>query len=904
MPTVEEILGEKVDVTSVLGPKPVTEEVAPKLSGGEDRIEYVKSQYRAMTGEEFPEVSKIPPSIRAIPPTLWELVKTQVPGMRLFSDEFKQSPWWLNTPDLPPEFDVNEFSLSDIEKLYEENLRGKPESKESIIAEEMTNLASFIFFPTQMKMLGEFIGPTVQKYAPKLYNILTKEIKLGRKVGKAPKKEEIPEEITELTDVVEEPKLGTVKAKVERPSGNVPPPEPEGIPLNPETPFESTVKYDPHMAMAEAGTESMVEQGIKRDPSKLMVEQLVDEWLKNPSEYKNIISKYGMTPQEWANLMREQASSWGRKLGELGIEAKRLGREIPEIGEALEELAAISKAGSPWDKLQNGWKNIDRVRRGILVSQLSTAMRNAFTQAGRVGLDIPEKAMSYFLGKLFGLNPKGSPLDGVEQFMRVLQRGESKRITEEVLRSFPKQYTRLYATYMSDIEAGTVGQTVSRGVDILNTANRFQEYLFRNGVFAASLEQELRSQGMDLMGIIASRTVKNIPREIINKAVDNALEKTFATAPKYGTLGKKFVDFITSMPGATFVLPFPRFIVNSLKFNFEYSPFGILKLLSPAERKAFAAGDVQVLSRAILGSTMLATAYQIRNSKYAGEKWYEIKAGDKTVNMMAYNPFGAYLFVADIIKKYKDGTLYSLTGKDVSMGVLSSNLRAGTGLYAIDEILNALSKTGDSQKAAELLKTFMGEIAGGFLTPMNQVKELLYGFDEYAVREKRTEPFMGPIKEKIPVIEKTLPVLYTPTRAGPMTREKPALRQATGVILRTKNVFEKEIDRLGFSYQEIFHSTGDPEADNTIKKYMGIMAENIAIPFIKSEEYKALTDGQKALVLANLLHEMRITGKEAAEEENPNLFARIKLERTPKREQILLQEQGINIQDLEKQLTQ
>lgn len=896
MSTVEEVLGEKqVDVTSILGPKPEMEEGLPKLPAeADDRTEYIKDQYRTMTGQDFPEVSKIPPSIRAIPPALWDLVKSQIPGMRVFSEEFKQSPWWISMPDLPPEFDVNEFSLSDIEKIYEEHLSGKTESKAGIISEEMTNIASFMFFPTQMKMLGELVGPVVKRYAPKLYNILLKEIKLGKKIGKIPEKKQPPEEIIELTE--------EIKLKPTKPDA-VPSSESE-VPLRPESPFESTVKHDPHKAMAEAATESMVEQGIKRDTSKLMTEQLVEEWLKNPSDYKAIIERYGMTPQEWANLMREQASSWGRKLGELGLEARRLGKTIPEIAEAMEELEAISAGGSVWDKIQTGWKNIDRVRRGILVSQLSTAMRNAFTQAGRIGLDIPEKAMNYSLAKLFGLNPKGSALDGVEQFLKVVQRGESKKIADTVLAAFPKQYKRLYATYMSDIEAGTVNQTVSRGVDLLNTANRFQEYLFRNGVFSASLEQELRNSGMNLMKIIESGTVKDIPKEAIVKAVDNALEKTFATTPKYGTIGKAFVDFVTKVPGATFILPFPRFIINSMKFNFEYSPFGMLKLLSSAERKAFAEGDVHVLSRAILGSGMLYTAYQIRNSEYAGEKWFELKVGDKTVNMMAYNPFAAYLFIADIIKKHKDGTLYSLTGKDVSMGMLSSNLRAGTGLYTVDEILNALSKTGDSDKAANLVKTFAGEVVGGFATPLNQIKELLYGFDDYIVREKRMEPFWGPVKEKTPIVERTLPEAYVPTREGPMKRELPAFRQATGIMIRTKNILEKEIDRLGFSYQEIFHSVGDPEADNLIKKYMGVIAERMGIPLIQSEEYKKMTNGQKALVLANLLHEMRTTGKECAEEENPDLFARIKLERIPKREQILLQEQGINIRDLEKQLTQ
>ena len=933
MATVEEILGkQETTVDSILGGRPTIEEPIKAVETEEEneRDKFLKLQYFEMTGQKFPVGKEtkfeIPPSIRAIPPTLWELVKTQIPGVRLFGDEFKQSAWWLKKTDLPPEFDIEDFTMKDIIKWNEEFKKIVPTTKQEIIGEEVANLASFFLFPAQMKMLGEFVGPVVQKFAPSLYKILTKEIKIRGKIPKIPEGEIKPEvrppevkpEVKmepKPTEVAPEVKVEGVKALEEKPLTFE-----EALAQNEarrakfkeiqdrfaqgEGPFESTVKDDPHQAMAEAGTESMVVKGIKRDPKKLMTEQLIDEWLSDPSKYENIISKYGMTPQEWAGIMREQASSWGRKLGELGLESQRLGKNIPEILEAMSDLEKFARMPSAWDKVQNGWKNLDRVRRGLLVTQLSTAMRNGFSQAARVGMDIPEKAMDYYLAKLFGMEPKGSPLDGVEQFLKVLQRGESKKIAETVLEAFPRQYSRMYSTYMSDIEVGKIGQNISKGVDILNTANRFQEFLYRNGIFTASLEQELRKQGMDLVKIIESGALKEIPTEVIEKSVGKALEMTFAESPKYGTIGKKFVDFVTSMPGATFIIPFPRFMINSLKFNFEYSPLGLLKLLSPAERAAFAAGDVHVMSRAIMGSVMLTTAYEIRNSQFAGEKWNELKVGDKTLNMMPYNPFIIYLFVADIIKKANEGTLYKLTSKDVSMAVLSSNIRAGVGLYALDEVINGLSKTGDPQKAADVLKTFGGETVAGVLTPLNQVKELLVGFDDYIVKEKRTEPFMGPIKEKIPIIEKQLPVLYSATREGPVTRELAALRQMTGAMIKTKNTFEKEIDRLGFSYQEIFHSTGDPEADNSVKKYMGIMAERMVIPFIESQDYKVLTEGQKALVLANLLNEIRSTAKQAAEEENPNLFTRLKLERIPKRERMVMEESGFDIKELEKQLTQ
>jgi hypothetical protein len=669
---------------------------------------------------------------------------------------------------------------------------------------------------------------------------------------------------------------------------------PVGELLGKESPIEMTLKYGPEKEMAQAGTESLIEKGITRDPKKMMTEQLVDEWLADPSKYQEITAKYGMTPQEFAAAMKEQASSWGRKLGELGLEAQRLGLKVPEIGEALAELEKINRNPGTWDSIQNYYKSFDRIRRGLLVTQLSTSVRNFETQLGRVGLDVFEKGLDSGLQKLLGKTQTVSPLEGVEQLFKVFQGGESKKITETILKEFPKEYKRMYSNYMSDIETG-IGGTLSRGVDILNTANRFQEFLFRNGVFRASLEQNLKAQGKDLIEIIEKNQVGEIPTESIRYAVDRSLEMTFAKPPEYGTIGQKFVSFVNAMPGATFIIPFPRFLLNSTKFIFEYNPTGLLKLLSSKERAAFANGDMHVMSRAIIGTAMLGVAYALRDSEeYAGEKWYELNAGEKTIDLRPFNPFAAYLFMADVVHKSIHGNLQSLTAKDITMGILSSNMRAGTGLFALDTILNGLFATGDSEKATDLLKQFAGEVAGGFLTPLNQFKEFLAGFDDYIVREKRSDPFWGPIKEKMPWLEKTLPELYSPTKEGPVTREKPALRQLTGIMAKEKTDFEKELDRLGFDYREIVHSTGNAEADNLVNQYMGIMASRVALPLVQSEAYKNLPDEQRAYYLREVLGQMREFGKGVAEGKDPFLFAELEIKKIPKRERAFYESTGID----------
>ena len=108
-------------------------------------------------------------------------------------------------------------------------------------------------------------------------------------------------------------------------------------------------------------------------------------------------------------------------------------------------------------------------------------------------------------------------------------------------------------------------------------------------------------------------------------------------------------------------------------------------------------------------------------------------------------------------------------------------------------------------------------------------------------------------------------------------------------MIKEKNIFERELDRLGFEYREILPSTGNPEADNLIARYMGIASQKAILPILKTEEYKKQDDRVKGLLLKELLKEARGVARERAEEENPELFTMIKLEKIPRREKLVIQ---------------
>jgi hypothetical protein len=672
-----------------------------------------------------------------------------------------------------------------------------------------------------------------------------------------------------------------------------------------------------------AAEELFTKAGVPRDPTRLLSDQITDLLAKGAlplPEVQATLARNGLTLTQLANdLFRPGVRDAARRLQSLSALEQRLkglAQSDPEAQRALGELRAAAADLDEVAKAQDWWVRVDNLRRGLLVSQLATAVRNFETQVGRLGLDVLQRGLDAGLQQLFRGAARTHPADGFEAVLNLFGRGTKERV-EAVLRAFPAEQNRLFLRFSSDIassaRAGGVVlsgadrafQRAEQAVELLNTVNRFQEFVVRRAVFQAELAQRLRRRGQDLAALIEQNRVGTIPAEDVRAAVDKALEMTFATqptaetfGPRFGAFAERFIslvnDPIARRLGSTLLVPFPRFLMNSLKFFYDFSPLGALRLLSPRELAALRAGDTQVASRAILGTAMLGAAWQLRNSEWAGERWYEVRVGDTTLDLRPFNPFAAYLFVADVAKRKLEGRLDTLSTRDIAQGVLSANLRAGTGLFIIDKILAGVTETGSAEKALEALKGLAGEVIGGFAVPFQQVTDALAQFDDSlrVVRDTRSAPLTGPFRSRIPGLAQTLPEAESPTREGPILREAPLLRQLTGVNLRSKNPLERELDRLGFTRPEILPSTGDPEADRLIAQKMGPIAERLLGRVVEAPGFQRLPDSVKAEALRQGLARVRQAARQQAEAENPRLFQQLRLQRLPRRQRAVLEELG------------
>jgi len=537
------------------------------------------------------------------------------------------------------------------------------------------------------------------------------------------------------------------------------------------------------------------------------------------------VKAYGLNGEETATLFKNAATFSGKTL-------QALSRVEKELRSLLPDMPKVKVEPTAWQIFKSKWEAVDNFRRGLLVSQVATAMRNTISQGGRYSLEVVNDAFSGVINKLSGKEDAFGPM--LEDVAAVFRRTNPENVKqiEQVLKNNPLESGRLFNTPVGDVAFGT------KVTNVLNSANRFQEFMYRNLILDAKLHT-LARQG--------KRAITELNSDEIARAVDQALEMTFSATPKRGTFFGDLYKAYRAMPFSTVLInPFPRFQMNALKFIIDHSPLGLMSLFSSKTRAAIAAGNPEAISKAITGVMMLSAATVIRNNpNIGGEKWYELRVGNKVIDMRPFAPFSTYLFIAELWSNPE-----RLTGADFAQAALSINRIAGSGLAVVD-----LFQQGTPEGTIKFLKEFTGQYLGGFTVPFRSISDVVGQFrPEAAVsRDTKENPLLGPAMSNIPGLNELLPEYPSLFQKEPFKREQPLLRQATGITVKTKPYIQKEIDRLGLSTSDFIPKTGDPTINRILTKATGILLDPVNSLLQNSSRYQDMTDEQKTETLKTLI---------------------------------------------------
>tara|TARA_Y100000033_G_scaffold23944_1_gene22543 strand:- start:217 stop:3165 length:2949 start_codon:yes stop_codon:yes gene_type:complete len=653
---------------------------------------------------------------------------------------------------------------------------------------------------------------------------------------------------------------------------------------------------------------------IPRNPNIKISDQLFDviQMIPNVPRYKevfvDILRRNNINENQFAQLFKLGASDAGRRLAQFSV-AKA---SLKNVGE---ELFNIEPKEGMTSGLLRAFKDtaykLDNIRRGLLVSQIATTMRNFTAQIGRVGMHTLTKTMDSALNatfnpmrRLFGVDEQ--PTDYTSSFGLLLNLTSNKKFakeaTEFATKYFVNEKDRLFNNYASEVADASQSKTfrgAQKIVDGLNFLNRMQEFYYRRGMFAASLEKTLNKKGISLKEVIETNNGNVISKADVEKAVDDALEFTYAKTPD-SKLGKAFVDLANSIPFITTgVVPFARFMTNAMKFQFQYSPFGPLALLTRKERAKVAEGDMGIFSKSIIGSAVLMGAIEAKRKGYGGEKWYEMKGSDgTTIDMRPYFPLTPYLLVADIILRLEqDRPLPDAT--DVMQGLTGAQFRTGAFLGFVNNLMDDLEGIDNEPKINRYISDFASDVLGGYLTPLRMFNDFVDQDQEFRTTVPTGEilpDITNELLRNVPFVREQFPEVESPTRADAPGRPEtvripgteievpgPLARQLSGItVIEPKNLAEKEFDRLGFRRRDILPYSGDRTADQILARYMGPVVENVISTLVASPNYERLNNPTKEIILREALKQIRAETLDFAEAEDPERFAEVRYKRLNK----------------------
>ena len=183
-------------------------------------------------------------------------------------------------------------------------------------------------------------------------------------------------------------------------------------------------------------------------------------------------------------------------------------------------------------------------------------------------------------------------------------------------------------------------------------------------------------------------------------------------------------------------------------------------------------------------------------------------------------------------------------------------------MYLVDQMVNSVGGFG-TNKGYRAMNEFVGKIAAQYLTPFKTYMGFLDASDGniQAAKDTKTSTLENAKLDPRVSIVNNFKAIFNPGElqdltsithavldektgkyvARPLKNPNPILAELTGVTVRQdKNAAEKELDRLNFTYSEIFKSTGIPVLDRAYKNVFAPLVHNKLSELVQTDAYKSL----------------------------------------------------------------
>jgi len=618
----------------------------------------------------------------------------------------------------------------------------------------------------------------------------------------------------------------------------------------------------------------------------------------------------GVTPEEFARMNRTTAGDAGRTLQAYSVLA-RLQNKLKNIDPAAAKEVDLmygkrNTLTSAFTGFYDLTLRVDRELKALMVSQVATTVRNAYSGLAVVTFGAASEAIEsalYRMGKTAYELGSGKPLtgsftgglkgvydDAVRTSFYLGQANLSSDVAEKLLAGSPTLRSRILRT-VGENDASDL----SKVAQIANTLNVAQDAFFRKAIFASSVEKQLSRVGINMYDVIEQG--KNVPIDVLKNATDEALAATFSKMPTQGVMfyAVKVVEALGPI-GSTFA-PFPRFMANAMTWTNKHSPVGIFagaadiakgsSMLKAGneEGQRYLMQGLENTSKGVVGTAAIYAAYKYRQENQ-DTTWYDIKNPDgSTVDARALFPAAPFLAMGDYLVKLEKGRTDEFGTKEFLEAMTGFKAPAGTSAWLGDKFAESVSnmQTGEGS-ANQKVSTFLGEWAGQYfgraLVPLQQVSDFVAAVDrdEALPRDAYQIPageegFLSSataqLQKSVPILKQDLPVYQPPTRTEAAFSDAGPLKMFTGIRVKVApRPLEEEITKLKIPNNKIFTSTGDKIVDASARKVMAPLVIDTFNVLKETDFYKQAGPDVKKIAMQNLLTWAQTNAKEIASKQS------------------------------------
>jgi len=656
---------------------------------------------------------------------------------------------------------------------------------------------------------------------------------------------------------------------------------------------------------------------------------------------QSAISKAGITPKQFVDAFGSSFSEAGKYLqtaSNVGKIMKGIREVDPDLHKAIIGDMNADDIVGPLGKAHQVIQTVDKNRRAFMVTAIPTTVRNIATAGARLTMDTASNLIEstlYQFGRGFDAAMTGNaPVNFSEKISNIvsdsfgrLNRMSNAVGTADLADSLLKHNTNLASRLDRTLQEVGTDESTWKVTRMLNGLNIAQDMFFRKAIFTDAIDKRLRRAGVivknptkigqykSLEEFTASGKV--LPTKVLQEAVEDSLEFTFSRMPKADkgragdTVGHYFIKFneaIGPVPGpiGTAAFPFARFMVNAIQFQMQYMPTNIVSsgyryaMAKNTEKLAKAAKDMGNLdlatkqgqkaskalaqarsdfSKGVVGSAALYSAVQYRKDNQDVKFYYAKNDDGSTTDLRPFFPLTPYLALADVIIKVSEQKPIDI--KEFLEAFTGAQFRTGASSFVLDNMDELLKSERDeitSERMAEIAGQYVGELFGGFTTPLRVVRDVQAAYDTEAaiVRDGRqttgigsderfTSALSNTVAKDIPGLAKGLPEIESPTREGTIYRQSPLIGQITGARREAKmNPAEAEFSRLGIERYQIAPTTGDKTADAAIKKALGPIVEKEISELVTSDSYLNKTESKKRASLNQYMNMYKARAKQLA----------------------------------------